>query len=60
MTKRMPPVPAESQNPKESGRGKNADDSRDLRNKHRQDPHNADEAGDRANIEQNTSNQRSG
>ena len=58
MTKHMPPVPPENQNPKESG--KNPDEDRDLRNKHRHDPHNLDEAGDRANIKQNTSNQRSG
>lgn len=58
MNKQMPPVPPDNKSPK--GPGKDPNEARDLRNKHRQDAHNVDEAGDRANIEQNTSNQRSG
>jgi hypothetical protein len=58
MTKHMPPVPPANRNPK--GERKDPDQERDLRDKHRENPENIDEAGDVANVRQNTSNQRSG
>lgn len=60
MTKhnRMPAVPPDQQNPK--GGGQDPDENMDLRQKHRRDANNTEEAGQRANIRQNSSNQRSG
>jgi hypothetical protein len=56
MTKQMPPVPPANRSKK--GEGKDPDENRDLRDKHRQDPQNIEEAGEFANVRQNTSNQR--
>ena len=58
MTKHMPPVPPANRSPR--GETKDPDQARDLRDKHSEDPQNIDEAGEVANIRQNTSNQRSG
>jgi hypothetical protein len=58
MTKHMPPVPPANRSKK--GPGKDPDENLDLRDKHRQDPQNIEEAGEVANVRQNTSNQRSG
>ena len=54
----MPPVPPDQQSPK--GSTPDPDENMDLRQKHRRDARNTDEAGERANIRQNSSNQRSG
>lgn len=54
MTKSMPSVP-----PDQRG-GQDPDEKLDLRDKHRKDPENSDEAGQTGNIRQNLSNRRKG